>query len=76
MSVLATHADGSVEYDAHNLYALSEALATHDAVRAVAGRRPFVLTRAAFMGTGAYAGSWTGDNSGGLPGRGRGLSLR
>lgn len=37
MSVLATHHDGSVEYDTHNLYGLSECLATHDGVKEVTG---------------------------------------
>jgi alpha-glucosidase (family GH31 glycosyl hydrolase) len=64
MSVLATHYDGSVQYNTHQLYGLSECLATSEAVRSTLGRRPFVLSRSSYTGVGAYAGHWTGDNSG------------
>lgn len=59
----ATHADGSLEYNAHNLYGLSEAVATYTALQKIIGKRPFILTRSSFLGTGAVAAHWTGDNA-------------
>lgn len=63
MSVLATHHDGSVEYNTHQLYGLSECRVTEAAVAQLTGKRPFVLSRASYLGAGAYAAHWTGDNS-------------
>jgi len=46
----------------HNVYALLEAKATYEGMRAAApNRRPFVLTRAGFAGEQRYAAVWTGD---------------
>jgi len=47
LPVTARHWDGALEYDMHNLYGHSMALATHSALQAVTGRRPFILTRRA-----------------------------
>lgn len=48
--------------EVHNVYALNEARATWDGMRAAApGRRPFVLTRAGAAGIQRYAAVWTGD---------------
>ena len=41
----AQHADGSLEYNAHNVYGLSDAVATHAALEKITGKRPFILTR-------------------------------
>lgn len=45
LDMRATHQDGTLEYDAHNLYGLSEAKVTAAAVEEVTGRRAFVLSR-------------------------------
>lgn len=47
LGVTAVHADGSLEYNAHNLYGLSEADATYGALQHITGKRPFMLTRCA-----------------------------
>ncbi|XP_073947541.1 lysosomal alpha-glucosidase-like [Choristoneura fumiferana] len=45
----------------HNLYALSEAVATHSALTEIRGARPFIISRATFVGSGHFAGHWSGD---------------
>lgn len=48
--------------EAHNVYALLQARATHEGMAAARpDRRPFVLSRAGFAGIQRYAAVWTGD---------------
>ncbi|KAM7067900.1 lysosomal alpha-glucosidase isoform 1-T2 [Molossus nigricans] len=51
----------STHYDLHNMYGLTEALASHRALVKARGTRPFVISRSTFAGHGQYAGHWTGD---------------
>ncbi|KAK3346990.1 glycosyl hydrolases family 31-domain-containing protein [Lasiosphaeria hispida] len=58
------NADGSYQYDTHNLYGHMMAGATHDALLAhKPTKRPFVLTRSTFAGSGRKAAHWFGDNA-------------
>lgn len=47
LAVTARHADGTLEYDAHNLYGYMEAVATARALRAIRGKRHFSFSRCA-----------------------------
>jgi len=48
----------------HNVYGMLMAMATRQGLRrARPGLRPFVLTRANFIGGQRYAAAWTGDNT-------------
>ena len=47
LAVTARHADGTLEYDAHNLYGYMESVATARALRAIRGKRHFSFSRCA-----------------------------
>ena len=46
----------------HNLYGHFMAKATYEGIKKQTGKRPFIVSRAAFSGTQKYAAVWTGDN--------------
>jgi alpha-glucosidase len=59
-----TNADGSLQYDTHNIYGTMMAAASRAALQARRpGVRPFVLTRSNFAGVGTHAAHWFGDNA-------------
>ncbi|WIA40775.1 hypothetical protein OEZ86_004455 [Tetradesmus obliquus] len=64
ISPTAKHADGSLEYDAHNLYGAAMAKSHYEAAVEVTGKRPFLVSRSTFPGAGRYTAHWTGDNAG------------
>lgn len=51
----------STHYNLHNLYGLTQAIASSRALVKTRGTRPFVISRSTFAGHGRYAGHWTGD---------------
>lgn len=64
LSPNATHYNGYLEYDWHNLFGLGETTHTYDALKAThPGKRPFIISRSTFPGSGSYAGHWGGDNT-------------
>ncbi|XP_017702478.2 alpha-glucosidase 2 isoform X1 [Phoenix dactylifera] len=47
----------------HNVYGMLMARSTYEGMKMASGtKRPFVLTRAGFIGSQRYAATWTGDN--------------
>ncbi|CAL5222310.1 g4654 [Coccomyxa viridis] len=62
IALSAHHLDGTLEYNVHNLYGHNSAMATWRALGSIyPNKRPFLLTRSTFLGTGAYGAHWTGD---------------
>jgi alpha-glucosidase len=60
----ATHHDGTVEYDFHNLFGHQSLNATyHGLLNVFPGKRPFIIGRSTFAGSGKWAGHWGGDNA-------------
>nr|XP_023423179.1 uncharacterized protein LOC100714419 [Cavia porcellus] len=52
------------QYDVHNLYGYSMAIATAEAVKTLfPSKRSFILTRSTFAGSGKFAAHWLGDNA-------------
>ena len=60
----AVHADGTQDYDMHNLFGHDIINNTYNALLQVnPGKRPFIIGRSNFAGSGSQAGHWGGDNA-------------
>jgi alpha-glucosidase len=60
----ATHQNGMVEYDTHNLFGHQIINATYQGLLEVfPGKRPFIIGRSTAPGSGKWAGHWGGDNA-------------
>jgi len=54
---------GLIDYDIHNIYGHMEAIISYKALTNIDPvKRPFLLSRSTFPGTGRYAAHWLGDN--------------
>ncbi|KZV75263.1 glycoside hydrolase family 31 protein [Peniophora sp. CONT] len=59
----ATHVNGLVELDVHNLWGYMEERATHLALLNIRpNQRPFLISRSTFPSSGVWSGHWLGDN--------------
>ncbi|ORY06191.1 hypothetical protein K493DRAFT_252149 [Basidiobolus meristosporus CBS 931.73] len=59
----AKHHGGINEYDVHNLFGHMESLSSYKAYKKYyPERKPFLLSRSTFVGSGAFAYHWLGDN--------------
>lgn len=60
----ATHQNGVAEYDVHNIWGHQIINATYQGLLQVfPGKRPFIIGRSTFAGSGKWAGHWGGDNA-------------
>jgi len=60
--VFTDHDQPSTHAKMHNVYGHNMSKATYQGLKSLTGKRPFVITLAAYAGTQKYSTVWTGDN--------------
>jgi alpha-glucosidase (family GH31 glycosyl hydrolase) len=63
LSINALHHGNVLEFDFHNLNSFYETQITYNSIYNITKKRPFILTRSSFVGTGQFSTHWTGDNT-------------
>lgn len=47
-------------FDVHNLYGLTQSMASYESLKRTKNSRPYLVSRSTFVGSGQYAGHWNG----------------